>query len=260
MLSLTLDNHATIRLLAFLLMVLLVACWEIFKPRRLLSLSKILRWTNNWLISALNSVLLALIFPLLAMGLALLAVERNWGLFNLLDVPAGVSIPLFILLFDVTIYWQHRLYHRVPFLWRLHRMHHADPDFDVSTGIRFHPLSIILSMLIKMLVIVLFGPPAIAVLLAEVILNATATRSVQKLRDDKALLCPQCNYLSVGPSFWQGSEPWLRRSSAPRSDCRFDRRPPQAHAFLSLDRVWRAENFGVAMNKSSWFEGLNDLD
>ena len=174
MLSLTLDNHATIRLLAFLLIVLLVGSWEIFKPRRPLSLSKILRWTNNWLISVLNSVLLALVFPLLAVGVALLAAERNWGLFNILEMPAQFSIPLFILLFDVTIYWQHRLYHLIPVLWRLHRMHHADPDFDVSTGIRFHPLSIILSMLIKMLVVVLLGPPAVAVLLAEVILNATA--------------------------------------------------------------------------------------
>ena len=110
----------------------------------------------------------------MAVSLALLAGKHQWGLFNLLELPHFLAIPLFILLFDLAIYWQHRLFHMVPLLWRLHRVHHADPDFDVSTGIRFHPLSIILSMLIKMAVVVLFGPPAIAVLLAEIILNLTS--------------------------------------------------------------------------------------
>ena len=174
MLSLILDNHSLVRLLAFLLAVVLVGSWEILKPRRALSLSKPLRWVNNWLVSAVNSLLLPLVFPILAVGVALLASERHWGLFNVLDVPVLFGIPLFILLFDLAIYWQHRLYHIIPWLWRLHRMHHADADFDVSTGIRFHPLSIILSMLIKMVVIVLLGPPAVAVLLAEIILNVTA--------------------------------------------------------------------------------------
>ena len=174
MLSLILDNHSLVRLLAFLLAVTLVGAWEILKPRRPLSISKILRWTNSWLISASNSVLLALVFPVLAVGVAILAADKHWGLFNTLEIPVYASIPLFILLFDLAIYWQHRLYHLIPWLWRLHRMHHADPDFDVSTGIRFHPLSIILSILIKMGIIVLLGPPAVAVLLAEIILNVTA--------------------------------------------------------------------------------------
>jgi sterol desaturase/sphingolipid hydroxylase (fatty acid hydroxylase superfamily) len=87
---------------------------------------------------------------------------------------APLSIPLFVLAFDFAIYWQHRLYHLVPILWRLHRMHHADPDFDVSTGIRFHPVSIIVSMLIKMLLVAALGPPAIAVLISEVLLNVTS--------------------------------------------------------------------------------------
>jgi sterol desaturase/sphingolipid hydroxylase (fatty acid hydroxylase superfamily) len=174
MLSPILDNQVAVRLAALLAIVVLVASWEILKPRRELSMSKALRWTNNWLISVLNSVMLSLLFPLLAVGLALLAEEKNWGLFNVHEVPALFSIPLFLILFDLAIYWQHCLYHRIPILWRLHRMHHADPDFDVSTGIRFHPLSIILSMLIKMLVIILLGPPAIAVLLAEILLNVIA--------------------------------------------------------------------------------------
>ena len=174
MLSIILDNQFVVRLSALLMIVLLVAGWEILKPRRQLSISKLLRWTNNWSISVLNTVLLSLVFPVMAVGVAVLANEKNWGLFNVLDVPALLSIPLFILAFDFAIYWQHRFYHWVPVLWRLHRMHHADPDFDVSTGIRFHPASIILSMLIKMLVVVLLGPPALAVLISEVLLNVTS--------------------------------------------------------------------------------------
>lgn len=174
MLSPILDNQAAVRLGALVLVVLLVASWEIIKPRRALSISKQLRWTNNWLISLLNTALLSLVFPIMAVGVAVLADERNWGLFNVLDVPAVLSIPLFVLAFDFAIYWQHRLYHLVPALWRLHRMHHADPDFDVSTGIRFHPVSIVVSMLIKMLVVVALGPPAIAVLISEVLLNVTS--------------------------------------------------------------------------------------
>jgi sterol desaturase/sphingolipid hydroxylase (fatty acid hydroxylase superfamily) len=174
MLSLVLDNHSLVRLLVFLVAVSLITLWEVVSPRRTLSASKGFRWLNNWLLSALNSLLLPLVFPLMAVSVALLAAEHQWGLFNLLGLPVFVGIPLFILIFDLTIYWQHRLFHLVPWLWRLHRVHHADPDFDVSTGIRFHPVSIILSMAIKMAVIILVGPPAVAVLLAEVILNVTA--------------------------------------------------------------------------------------
>ena len=174
MLSPILDNQFAVRLGALLLIVLIVAIWEVLRPRRPLSISKPLRWTNNWLISVLNTVSLSLVFPVMAVGVAMIADDRNWGLFNVLDVPELVGIPLFILAFDFAIYWQHRLYHWVPALWRLHRMHHADPDFDVSTGIRFHPASIILSMLIKMSVVFLLGPPALAVLISEVLLNVTS--------------------------------------------------------------------------------------
>jgi sterol desaturase/sphingolipid hydroxylase (fatty acid hydroxylase superfamily) len=174
LLALILDNHSLVRLLAFLSIVTLVGCWEVRAPRRSLSVSKFLRWVNNWLLSIMNSVVLALVFPVLAVGVAILAEKNHWGLFNLLDLPALIGIPLFIVLFDLAIYWQHRIYHMVPWLWRLHRMHHSDPDFDVSTGIRFHPVSIILSMLFKMLVIVALGPAPAAVLLAEIVLNVTA--------------------------------------------------------------------------------------
>lgn len=174
MLSLVLDNHSMVRLLLFLFAVTLFAGWELMRPRRELSLSKLMRWTNNWLLSILNSVLLSLVFPVLGVGVALLAQEQGWGLLNALELHPAIAIALFIVLFDLAIYWQHRVYHMIPFLWRLHRVHHADPDYDVSTGIRFHPISIMLSMLIKMAVIILLGPPPLAVLLAEIILNVTA--------------------------------------------------------------------------------------
>jgi sterol desaturase/sphingolipid hydroxylase (fatty acid hydroxylase superfamily) len=174
LLALILDNDALVRLSAFVLAVGMVGGWEVLAPRRALSISKLLRWTSNWLISVLNSALLYLIFPILAVGVAIHDAENHWGLLNILGLPTMINILLFIVLFDLAIYWQHRLYHRVPLLWRLHRMHHCDPDFDVSTGIRFHPLSIILSMLIKMLLVVMLGPPPVAVLLAEIILNVTA--------------------------------------------------------------------------------------
>lgn len=174
MLSLVLDNHTLVRMLAFLAAFSLIAAWEVARPRRNLTVSKMYRWASNWSLSILNSLLLPLVFPVMAVGAAVTAQAHGFGLFNVLELPQAIAIPLFILLFDLAIYWQHRLYHAVPWLWRLHRVHHADPDFDVSTGIRFHPLSIILSMLIKMVVVVLLGPPAVAVLLAEIILNLTS--------------------------------------------------------------------------------------
>lgn len=182
MLSLILDNHSTVRLLLFLLAVVLFGTWEIVRPQRELAYSKLLRWTNNWLLSVLNSILLSLVFPVLAVGVAVLAQDRGWGLFNNLDLHPAISIVLFILLFDLAIYWQHRFYHIVPVLWRLHRVHHADPDYDISTGIRFHPISIFLSMLIKMALIIAMGPLPLAVLFAEIILNVTAMFNHSNIR------------------------------------------------------------------------------
>ncbi len=174
MLSINPDESTALRLIAFLAIVAIVLAWETLRPRRQSAYSKPIRWLNNFSISTLNSVILAAVFPLLAVAAAVLAQEKHWGLFNWWQLPGWLSVVLFVLLFDLAIYWQHRLYHWLPFLWPLHRMHHADPDFDASTGIRFHPVSIVLSMLIKILIVLALGPPAIAVLLAEVILNVTS--------------------------------------------------------------------------------------
>ena len=122
----------------------------------------------------LDTAILGLTCPILAVGLAVLAEERGWGLFNNLDAPVWVAIVVSKILLDLAIYLQHVMFHAVPGLLRLHRIHHADLDFDATTGLRFHPLEILISMGIKLGVVAALGPPAIAVLLFEVILNATA--------------------------------------------------------------------------------------
>ncbi|HIN90984.1 MAG TPA: sterol desaturase family protein [Porticoccaceae bacterium] len=148
--------------------------WEVAMPRRARALTRRVRWPSNLGIVAFNTVLLRLVVPTTAVGLALLSQEQSWGLFNNLAIPFWLSIGLSVLLLDLAIYLQHVMFHAVPALWRLHRMHHADLDFDVTTGARFHPIEIVLSMGIKLAVIVVLGAPAIAVLIFEVALNATS--------------------------------------------------------------------------------------
>lgn len=133
-----------------------------------------IRWTNNLALVVLDTAILRLTFPIIAVGLAVMAEERSWGLFNNIEAPAWVAIVVSMLLLDLAIYPQHVMFHAVPGLWRMHRMHHADLDFDATTGLRFHPVEILISMGIKLAVVAALGPPAIAVLLFEVILNATA--------------------------------------------------------------------------------------
>jgi sterol desaturase/sphingolipid hydroxylase (fatty acid hydroxylase superfamily) len=112
--------------------------------------------------------------PVLAVGFALLAEARGWGLLNAFEVAFALALPVSLLALDLAIYLQHVLFHAVPALWRLHRVHHADLEFDVTTGLRFHPIEILLSMGIKLAVVAALGPPAIAVLVFEVLLNATS--------------------------------------------------------------------------------------
>lgn len=168
------DNEKTIRLGFFIGMLVLIATWEIIAPRRALTVSKAIRWVNNLGLVFFNSFILRLIFPAAAVGMASFAAEQGWGLLNYYSLPLTLSILLSIIVMDFIIYLQHVMVHAVPLLWRLHRVHHADLDYDVTTGARFHTLEIILSMLIKFAVIVVLGPPVVAVILFEVILNAMA--------------------------------------------------------------------------------------
>lgn len=167
-------NENTIRLSAFLGIFALVALWELIAPRRPLSMGRGVRWGSNLGIVALNTLLVRLVFPMAAAGFALVVSEKYWGLLNFINLNKGVEIIIALLVLDFAIYLQHRLFHAVPVLWRLHRMHHADLDYDVTTGARFHPIEIILSMSIKFGVILLIGAPVVAVILFEVLLNATA--------------------------------------------------------------------------------------
>lgn len=169
-----LANEATIRLTFFLGVLAAMAVWEVSAPRRRRDIPRLLRWTNNLGIVVIDTILVRLTFPLVAVGLAVLAEERGWGLMNVLDLPGWVAFLGAVLVLDLAIYLQHVMFHAVPALWRLHRMHHADLEYDVTTGLRFHPVEILLSMGIKLAVVAAMGPPAVAVLVFEVLLNATA--------------------------------------------------------------------------------------
>jgi sterol desaturase/sphingolipid hydroxylase (fatty acid hydroxylase superfamily) len=155
-------------------MLLFLATLEILRPRRQLQQSKIRRWLSNFSLSFLNAFLITVIIPVAGVSAALMATENGWGLFNNYQAVLWIAFPAYLLTFDLTIYWQHRLFHRFKFLWRLHRVHHTDLDYDVSTGIRFHPLSILISTIIKLCLIIVMGPSAIAVLVSEILLNATS--------------------------------------------------------------------------------------
>jgi len=169
-----LGNEVPIRLSFFFGIFAVMAVWELLSPRRTLITSKSLRWSNNLGLVFLNSIVLRLLFPAAAVGVALFAREQGWGLFNYTHTPFILAVITSVIIMDAVIYLQHVMVHAVPLLWRLHRVHHADPDYDVTTGARFHPLEIILSMLIKFATILLLGPPLIAVIIFEVLLNATA--------------------------------------------------------------------------------------
>lgn len=166
-------THQTwLRLGCFAGLLLVLMLLEQRWPRRSRRYSRRQRWPSNLGLVVLNSLLLKLTFPLAAVGTAVWAQQAGWGLFQ--HLPLTLSLPLSLLLLDLLIYWQHRLFHRLPLLWQIHRVHHADADIDVTTGSRFHPLEILLSMALKCLAVAVLGAPPAAVVLFEVILNAMA--------------------------------------------------------------------------------------
>lgn len=167
-------NEKEVRMSFFFGMLFLIGLWEFVAPKRALTVSKAIRWTNNLGLVFLNSFILRLLFPAAAVGVAQFASEHGWGLFNYYDVPFWFAVVASVIIMDFVIYVQHVMVHAIPLLWRLHRVHHADLDYDVTTGSRFHPIEIILSMFIKFATILLLGPAVIAVIIFEVILNATA--------------------------------------------------------------------------------------
>jgi len=177
-----LAHEPAVRLSAFFGVFALMAVWEALAPRRARLLPRRVRWLHNLALVVLNSLILRLLFPVAAVGFALLASERGWGLLNAFGIPFWWAFALSVIALDFAIYLQHVMFHAVPVLWRLHRVHHADADIDVTTGARFHPIEILLSMLIKFAVIAVLGAPAAAVLVFEVLLNATAMFNHANLR------------------------------------------------------------------------------
>jgi sterol desaturase/sphingolipid hydroxylase (fatty acid hydroxylase superfamily) len=169
-----LQNAPLVRLITFFAVFAAVAIWEIATPFRDLSTRKPLRWGRNLGLLAVDTLIVRVVLPAGAVGASLLAADRGWGLFNVLAVPPLVAVIGSMLILDFAIYVQHIIFHAVPALWRMHMVHHADLDFDVTTGTRFHPIEMLLSMLIKIVMVVLIGAPALAVLLFELLLNATA--------------------------------------------------------------------------------------
>jgi len=169
-----LKSEPGIRLGCFLGVLVAMAAWELLAPRRDLTVGKPLRWLSNLGLVAFNSLLVRLVAPLGVVGAALLAHEHGWGLFNNTPVPYWLVVVICIVVFDLAVYLQHVMFHAVPLFWRLHMVHHADLDFDVTTGLRFHTIEILLSLGIKAAVALFLGPPVLAVIVFEVLLNATS--------------------------------------------------------------------------------------
>jgi len=171
-----------IRLAMFAGVFVVMAVWELLAPRRPQAVARNWRWPNNLGVVAVDVLLVRVLLPITAVGLALIAEAHGIGLFNMIALPTWASIVISVILLDLAIYLQHVLFHAVPALWRLHRMHHADLEFDVTTGLRFHPIEILLSTGIKLVVVAALGTPAAAVLIFEVLLNATSMFNHSNIR------------------------------------------------------------------------------
>ena len=177
-----LANEPVVRLSIFASVFTIMALWEVLAPRRRQEIGRTTRWPSNLGVVILDTVVVRILFPTSAVGFALLAEAKGFGLFNAWPIAGWVSIIASVVVLDLAIYLQHVLFHAVPALWRLHRMHHADLEFDVTTGARFHPLEIALSMLIKLSVVGALGAPAVAVLIFEVLLNGIAMFNHSNIR------------------------------------------------------------------------------
>ena len=168
------NSELLIRFAFFFGILCVMFLWEIFAPRRPLITSKITRWFTNLGLVLIDSIALRLLFPAALIGFSFLFQQRGWGLSNLFGLPTLLNIVFSVLILDLAIYLQHIMFHSVPLFWRLHMIHHTDMDFDVTTGVRFHPIEILLSMGIKIIIVFLIGALPAAVLIFEVLLNGTS--------------------------------------------------------------------------------------
>ncbi|MBV1905525.1 MAG: sterol desaturase family protein [Pseudomonadales bacterium] len=174
MIEIMLSYEPAIRLATFLSVFAIVANLEVWAPRKKQRFSLQTRWPSNFGIALLNTLLVRIIAPMGIVGIAMLGSQYKWGLLHYIELNTGITILISILSMDLVIYFQHRFFHVIPVFWKFHRMHHSDQDFDTTTALRFHPVEILLSNVIKLIVVLSLGPPAIAVLVFEILLNATA--------------------------------------------------------------------------------------
>lgn len=175
-------NEIALRVGIFAGLLGLLAGSEAVFPRRSRALPRGRRWTVNLMLMVAGAVVVRLIVPVTAVGVAAIAAERSWGVLNTAPIPLWIAVPVAVILLDLAIYGQHVAFHRIPALWRLHRVHHCDIEFDVTTGIRFHPGEIVLSMLYKLAVIVALGAPPVAVILFEILLSGGSAFTHANLR------------------------------------------------------------------------------
>ena len=210
--NLVLQQEAWFRLGFFAAIFLVMLAWELLAPKRPLTVPKWLRWSNNIGLFLLNSLVLRLLFPAAAVGIAYSVNAAGWGLFNQLALPLWFEVAAAVLLLDLAIYLQHLLMHRVPLLWRLHRVHHADLDIDLTTGSRFHTIEIVVSMLIKWAVIATLGPALLAVLIFEILLNGMALFNHANVAMPRAL-DRVLRYLLVTPDMHRVHHSILRRET-----------------------------------------------
>ncbi|MDF0644950.1 MAG: sterol desaturase family protein [Nitrospira sp.] len=168
------ESGDLIRVGSFLSILGMMAAWELLAPRRALTASKCCRWGGNLTIVVVNTVIARLFFMGGVVATAVMAQESGWGLLNLVEGPAWLEVALAIVSLDFIIYWQHQVFHVVPILWRFHMMHHSDLDLDVSSGVRFHPVEIVLSTFIKAVSVAALGVAPLAVVIFEIVLNASS--------------------------------------------------------------------------------------
>ena len=182
-----LQNEPLIRVTIFFGLLSLFMGLELLIPKRPPKVSRLIRWSNNIGLVFFNTLLIRLLLPVATIGVAYWTQEQGLGLFNLLEWNEWFEVLLAVIILDCAIYWQHRLFHKVPMLWRLHRVHHVDQDIDVTTGARFHPIEIFMSLAIKFALVCLLGPAAVAVVIFEVLLNGVAMFNHANIRFSSGL-------------------------------------------------------------------------
>ena len=167
-------TEGALRLSIFLGVLILMSALEALFPARDRLQKRSSRWFTNLGLVIIDTLAIRLLFPIIAVGAALWASTNGWGLLNIISMPTWLAVVLAVIILDMMIYWQHVAFHKIPVLWRLHKVHHADRDLDASSGLRFHPVEIVISMIYKMVVVVALGAPVVAVIIFEILLNACA--------------------------------------------------------------------------------------